>query len=256
MNYYIINTDANSLGFSPHDVWIEQGLALTGGSIYYGRQLGRLEPDDICFMYVSKRGIVAVGRVLERWNGKACSPPLVYSEDKEYRIRVMWFLDLRYRPVGLDEVRDIIGIIPPRTLHRIANHANGEKLFSRCLAGIEPAMPDEVSETDVHYEGAVKRISVNAYERNPQARQKCIEYYGLRCAVCNHTLDELYGVAGKGLIHVHHLRELSNIGKEYQVDPIEDLRPVCPNCHAIIHTRKPAYSIEEAREFYMGQHSK
>jgi hypothetical protein len=31
---------------------------------------------------------------------------------------------------------------------------------------------------------------------------------------------------------------------------INDLIPVCPNCHAMIHRRKPAaYSIEEVKEF-------
>lgn len=251
MEYYIINTDAKSLKFSPHDIWIEQGHAFTGGQIYYGELLGRLEPNDICFMYVNKNGIMAVGRVLEKWDGKVYDSPVIYVGENEYRIKVDWFLDRRDKPIGISELRDIIGTIPPQTLQRV-NPVNGEELFNRCLAGIELVIPDEIPDADALYEGAVKRIPVNAYERNREARQKCIAHYGMRCAVCQHTLDEIYGEAGKGLIHVHHLRELSDIGKEYQVDPIEDLRPVCPNCHAIIHTRKPAYSVEEAREFYIG----
>jgi 5-methylcytosine-specific restriction protein A len=51
-----------------------------------------------------------------------------------------------------------------------------------------------------------------------------------------------------GFIHVHHLTPLSTIGKEYRVDPIKDLRPICPNCHAVIHSRRPAMSIEEAKQ--------
>ncbi len=35
---------------------------------------------------------------------------------------------------------------------------------------------------------------------------------------------------GEGFIHVHHLKPLSEVGYEYRVDPIRDLRPVCPNC--------------------------
>ena len=57
----------------------------------------------------------------------------------------------------------------------------------------------------------------------------------------------VYGKIGEGFIHVHHLLELSVIKKEYKVDPINDLRPVCPNCHAMLHRKKPAYSIEELR---------
>jgi len=36
---------------------------------------------------------------------------------------------------------------------------------------------------------------------------------------------------------VHHLVPISKIGKKYRVDPIKDLRPVCPNCHAVIHLK-------------------
>ncbi|MFG3611289.1 hypothetical protein [Rummeliibacillus stabekisii] len=48
-------------------------------------------------------------------------------------------------------------------------------------------------------------------------------------------------------MYVHHLKELHTIGESYEVEPIADLRPVCPNCHAILHKRKPAYSIEEIK---------
>jgi predicted HNH restriction endonuclease len=49
------------------------------------------------------------------------------------------------------------------------------------------------------------------------------------------------------LIHVHHERPLSTIGAAYEGAPIADLEPVCANCHAIIHRRPPAYTIEEVR---------
>ncbi|MDQ2907279.1 MAG: hypothetical protein M3Y81_27545 [Chloroflexota bacterium] len=37
------------------------------------------------------------------------------------------------------------------------------------------------------------------------------------------------------------------MGETYRVDPIKDLRPVCPNCHTIIHSQYPPYSIDEVR---------
>ena len=40
---------------------------------------------------------------------------------------------------------------------------------------------------------------------------------------------------GKGFIHVHHLRPLHTIRKNYVVNYKNDLIPVCPNCHAMIH---------------------
>ena len=47
---------------------------------------------------------------------------------------------------------------------------------------------------------------------------------------------------------VGHLTELATIGEEYEVDPIADLRPVCPNCHAVLHSRSPALSISKLRK--------
>jgi len=58
---------------------------------------------------------------------------------------------------------------------------------------------------------------------------------------------ERYGEIGDRFIHVHHLREISSVGAEYVVDPVEDLRPLCPNCHAMAHRRKPALSVSELR---------
>jgi 5-methylcytosine-specific restriction protein A len=35
------------------------------------------------------------------------------------------------------------------------------------------------------------------------------------------------------------------MGNNYIVDPVKDLEPVCPNCHAMLHRKDPPYSIEE-----------
>lgn len=105
--------------------------------------------------------------------------------------------------------------------------------------------PDEVASEEIFREGSVRQVSVNAYERDPKARQKCIDHYGLSCSVCSFNFGEFFGELGEGFIHVHHLRPISEIAREYEVDPVKDLRPVCPNCHAMIHRRSPPLSIEE-----------
>jgi 5-methylcytosine-specific restriction protein A len=53
---------------------------------------------------------------------------------------------------------------------------------------------------------------------------------------------------GKGFIHVHHINQISEIGREYEIDPIKDLIPVCPNCHSMIHSKRPAFTIDEINE--------
>jgi predicted restriction endonuclease len=97
-------------------------------------------------------------------------------------------------------------------------------------------------------EGAKKTVTVNVYERDPNARRRCVEYWGLQCAVCDFDFEQTYGELGKGFIHVHHLKPLGEVGDEYELDPIQDLRPVCPNCHAMLHRKKPALSISELQE--------
>lgn len=97
------------------------------------------------------------------------------------------------------------------------------------------------------FEGAKKTITINAYERNPKARQICIKHWKPICAVCDFDFEERYGELGKGFIHVHHLKPVSQIGDTYEVDPINDLRPVCPNCHAMLHRQEETLSIEELK---------
>jgi hypothetical protein len=109
---------------------------------------------------------------------------------------------------------------------------------------------------EIFREGLKKTIVVNAYERDRRARDACVRYYGTNCSVCGISFGKMYGLIAEGFIHVHHLKPLSAIGGEYVVDPIKDLRPVCPNCHAVIHLRQPSLSIEEVKSLLNSPTSK
>lgn len=112
---------------------------------------------------------------------------------------------------------------------------------------VPTSIAEEVPNPEKFVEGAAKTIAVNAYERNSKARSACIEHYGAVCVVCNFNFEAVYGAIGTGFIHVHHIIPLAEIRQEYELDPIRDLIPICPNCHAIIHLTQPAISIEELR---------
>lgn len=99
-------------------------------------------------------------------------------------------------------------------------------------------------------EGTPKQSLTTSYERNPFARKKCLEHYGYSCSICNFNFEDTYGEIGRNFIHVHHLNQISTFGKEYHVNPIKDLRPVCPNCHYMIHKRNPPFTIEEIKSVY------
>lgn len=73
-------------------------------------------------------------------------------------------------------------------------------------------------------------------ERNPQNRALCLAIHEPRCVVCEMSFLEEYGEVGRDFIHVHHERPLgsTDLDGEHH-DPTEDLKPVCPNCHAMLH---------------------
>jgi predicted HNH restriction endonuclease len=93
-------------------------------------------------------------------------------------------------------------------------------------------------------EGLVKRVSVNVFERNRQLRNQCINLYGTDCVVCAFNFVNTYGIRGDGFIEVHHIVPLSEIRQTYTATP-SDLRPVCSNCHSMIHRFKPFLTIGE-----------
>ena len=99
------------------------------------------------------------------------------------------------------------------------------------------------------YEGTKKQIIVNAYERNIQAKRECLKHYGYQCSICDLNFEKIYGKIGKNFIHVHNIVDISIIGDTYKINPITDLIPVCPNCHAMLHKKKPAYTPNEIKQF-------
>lgn len=107
--------------------------------------------------------------------------------------------------------------------------------------------PDELEPGLNYTEGAKKQVRVNAYERNPKARAACLKHYGHQCSVCDFEFSKKYGAFAAGFIHVHHLKPLALTNGKYKLDPIADLRPVCPNCHSMLHYGKTLLSIEELR---------
>lgn len=84
-------------------------------------------------------------------------------------------------------------------------------------------------------EGEIFQVEITKFERNVAARRACIDHHGCVCKICGFDFEANFGARGVGFIHVHHLVPLSEIREKYQVNPIKDLIPVCPNCHAMLH---------------------
>ncbi|MUK43683.1 hypothetical protein GNP61_19230, partial [Aliivibrio fischeri] len=115
---------------------------------------------------------------------------------------------------------------------------------------IDEKYPTEENNNE-YLEGNVKTVLVNKYERNKRARKLCIEHFGAVCNACGFDFGAKYGSIAANFIHVHHIVELSLINKEYKVNPITDLIPLCANCHSVVHMTFPAISINELRSKYL-----
>lgn len=109
---------------------------------------------------------------------------------------------------------------------------------------------DTIDETNDIYEGIKKQISINKYERSAVARSECIKYRGIKCTICGFDFEKVYGDIGKNFIHVHHIVPMHEIGAKYKIDYKEDLVPVCPNCHAMLHKKVngKTLTIQELKE--------
>lgn len=97
-------------------------------------------------------------------------------------------------------------------------------------------------------EGAVREETVNRYERSRFNRSICLNFHGTNCKACGMDFRSIYGEIGAGFIHVHHIIPVSRLGAGYIINPIDDLIPVCPNCHAMLHRKDPPYLVDELKE--------
>jgi len=247
-------------------------LTLSGQSISQrwstGNRSGGINPDDyvIRFRQINNRGIVAMGRATS----------YVYedthwaSEDKMANyVSVAWEQVLRTEDrLAIEDIESLThdahwdamlgsGVrlsegdsreVVKAWSRWYAQAAGAKSNLSGEEAGANSTSPGGVSE------GAVTTVVVNRYERSATARRQCIDHYGAKCAVCSLDFEATYGPIGEGFIHVHHVVPIASIGEAYILDPIEDLVPVCPNCHAMLHrgTEVPR-SVDDLKKLMSGK---
>ena len=122
--------------------------------------------------------------------------------------------------------------------------------FAAAVVAILPTEEtDANTESDVsgYPEGALTTIRINRYERNRRNRAAAIAIHGTACKACGLELGTRYGVIAAGLIDVHHVTPISHLRSEYVIDPVRDLVPLCPNCHAVAHRQDPPLTYREIR---------
>lgn len=112
-------------------------------------------------------------------------------------------------------------------------------------------LADEAFVPGLSREGFQVAVLVNRFERSRSARRKCLRRHGTSCCICGFDFEKAYGPDFAGLIHVHHITPIAKRRGPYEVDPDADLRPVCPNCHAVIHSGGACRSVEEVKDLFV-----
>lgn len=106
-------------------------------------------------------------------------------------------------------------------------------------------------------EGERKHIDreTEVIRRNPKLRQQCLDKYGYQCQCCGMDFAEVYGKElGANFIEVHHLQAISTYETEGIPESfVENLVPLCSNCHSMIHHIKESkHPLSALREAYKG----
>jgi hypothetical protein len=95
----------------------------------------------------------------------------------------------------------------------------------------------------------IETITVNTRERDPLFRSLCFARHGWACAVCGIDPAQRYGSLADGYMEVHELHRPLETNSLQEFDPVRDLVPVCPTCHALLHRgRHLPLTVDELRK--------
>jgi len=134
---------------------------------------------------------------------------------------------------------------------REINRSDYERILSAAaIKGYQVTLPSEHQDLESFgpTEGSKRRRYSTYYERNPIYREKAIEIHGLGCMACGFDFERIYGERGKGYIHVHHNKPVSESGPT-KINPMTDMSVLCANCHAMVHRRKKdTLSVDDLRQ--------
>ena len=218
-----------------------------------GRKSGIAVGDEVVlFRQGAYRGLIASGHATSE---------IGLSDDGRHRVGVAWetWVQLEDRlPV------EILRECAPR--FKTAVRASGEKLSPEQATTVRQHWADWLGQptalsgdeagalldgSPIIAEGAKARVVVNRYERSRRAREACLAHHGYACNACGLRFEERYGEIGRGFIHVHHITPMAQVADDpgYKLNPVEDLVPVCPNCHAMLHSSSSkTLTVEELRD--------
>lgn len=93
-------------------------------------------------------------------------------------------------------------------------------------------------------EGRIITKNIKTHERSSRLRMIAIEHFThnniISCDCCGFNFPSFYGsIYGKDCIEIHHIKPIFQYGEntveQVAEKAIQNLLPVCPNCHRVIH---------------------
>lgn len=192
---------------------------------------------------IAPKGIIGAGTIV---SNPELKPHWNDSQKKAYRVNIEFDTLSETVLLTMDELRSMIDYHWSIQASGLELEGSKADILAQIWESRLSLDHPDTAQIQLEEGDPVTMIS-KRFERNRLARKMCLDKHGLTCHVCGFNFKEVYGDIGADFIHIHHITELSRIAKSYSVDPISDLRPVCPNCHAMLHTRTPAFTIEELK---------
>lgn len=141
---------------------------------------------------------------------------------------------------------------------RIAVGFGDEEQLVRKILGVAlPLEPEEVVDDSYFMDEAEAYLAapegaeiLRAHLKRERSR-KLIQRFKkqlreFRCSICNFDFEQVYGDLGRGFIEAHHVIPISEM-KSGDQTRIQDLVPVCSNCHRMLHRKYPALDARDLR---------
>lgn len=146
-------------------------------------------------------------------------------------------------------------------------YANDAKRLAEAAAAIRATVENYTGRTDLSGEdesditeapeGKLMTRLHRSRERSrklvEQAKVGALRKFGrLSCAGCEFEFKKKYGEEAAHIIDCHHTKPVSTLAADGGKTHIDDLVLLCPNCHRVVHSRRPWLSLADLRERITG----
>jgi hypothetical protein len=113
-------------------------------------------------------------------------------------------------------------------------------------AAITRRLKEMVKEQQEYLEGFKREVTRELRARNRSVVEEAKRRFGVTCVVCGFNFGNFYGPSAHGFIEGHHLEAMATYHGPRKVTASQ-IRPVCANCHRMLHRGKQLLSIERLK---------